>query len=60
MRYILTFLWSFFLVTMLNYVAGSIVGVGFDFKAGVIASVVLGVIAIIVTATISDEPVADL
>ncbi|MGN7387070.1 DUF2929 family protein [Sporosarcina sp. SAFN-015] len=60
MKYIITFVWSFLLVTMLNYVAGSIAGIAsFDFMGGVIASVILSVIVLGVTAVIPDEQVAD-
>lgn len=60
MKYIMAFVWSFLLVTMLNYVAGSIAGIPhFDFMGGVIASVVLGAIILIITSTMSDEEVAD-
>lgn len=61
MKYIMAFVWSFFLVTMLNYVAGSIAGVPtFDFMAGIVASVALGVMIIVISAIIPDGEVADL
>ncbi|WP_252502441.1 DUF2929 family protein [Sporosarcina sp. Marseille-Q4943] len=60
MKYIITFLWSFLLVTMVNYVAGSIAGIAsFDFMGGVIASIVLAVVILGITAVIPDEQVAD-
>ncbi len=59
MHYIMTFVWSFLLVAMLNYVAGSIVDVGFDFMAGVTVSIVLAVLVLIITAVIPDESPAD-
>ncbi|MDN4606856.1 DUF2929 family protein [Sporosarcina highlanderae] len=60
MKYIMTFFWSFLLVTMLNYVAGSIAGIAsFDFMTGLIASVVLSVIVIVMTSAIPDGEVAD-
>lgn len=60
MKYIMAFVWSFLLVTMLNYVAGSIAGiVSFDFMTGVIVSVILGVFIILITAAIPDGEVAD-
>ncbi|WP_224654165.1 DUF2929 family protein, partial [Escherichia coli] len=50
MKYIITLVRSFLLVTMLNYVAGSIAGIAsFDFMGGVIASVILSVIVLGVT-----------
>ncbi|MBD7985113.1 DUF2929 family protein [Sporosarcina sp. Sa2YVA2] len=60
MKYIMAFVWSFLLVTMLNYVAGSIAGItSFDFMTGVIVSVILGVFIIVITAAIPDGEVAD-
>lgn len=59
MHYIMTFVWSFLLVSMLNYVAGSIVGTSFDFMAGVTVSIVLAIIVLIITAIIPDESPAD-
>ncbi|GKV57899.1 DUF2929 domain-containing protein [Sporosarcina sp. NCCP-2222] len=60
MKYIMTFVWSFLLVTMLNYVTGSIADIqGFDFMGGVIVSVVLSIVVIAISAIIPDEPVAD-
>ncbi|WP_153731998.1 YjzD family protein [Sporosarcina obsidiansis] len=59
MHYIMTFVWSFLLVSMLNYVAGSIVGAEFDFMAGVTVSVVLAIIVLIITAIIPNDAPAD-
>ena len=60
MKFIITFLWSFLLVTMVNYVAGSIAGIAsFDFMGGVIAAVVMAIIVLVVTAIIPNEEVAD-
>lgn len=59
MHYIMTFVWSFLLVAMLNYVAGSIVGTEFDFMAGVTVSIVLAVLVLIITAIIPNESPAD-
>ncbi|GEN82937.1 hypothetical protein SLU01_12490 [Sporosarcina luteola] len=60
MKYIMTFIVSFALVTMLNYVAGSIAGIGsFDFAGGIIASVILSIVVLAITAIIPDEQVAD-
>ncbi|WP_232329769.1 DUF2929 family protein [Sporosarcina sp. P37] len=55
----MTFVWSFLLVAMLNYVAGSIGGFEFDFMAGVTVSIVLAVVVLIITAVIPDESPAD-
>ena len=59
MKFVMVFFWSFLLVTMTNYVAGSIAGVSFDLMGGVIAAVVLAVIVLAMTAMIPDEEVAD-
>ncbi len=58
MKFILTILWSFLLITMLNYVVSSVVAVPFDFLLGAIISVGVSVIIFIVTAIIPNEPVA--
>ncbi|WP_233192577.1 DUF2929 family protein [Sporosarcina sp. P2] len=55
----MTFVWSFLLVAMLNYVAGSIGGNAFDFMAGVTVSIVLAVLVLIITAIIPNESPAD-
>ncbi|MBE1555059.1 YjzD family protein [Sporosarcina limicola] len=59
MRYLMTFVWSFLLVTMLNYVAGSIANIPFDFISGAIMSVVLAVFVLIISASLPEGPVAD-
>ena len=59
MQYIMTSVWSFLLVAMLNYVAGSIVEAPFDFMTGVIVSIVMAVVVLIITAIIPDEAPAD-
>ncbi|MCG7344653.1 YjzD family protein [Sporosarcina sp. ACRSL] len=59
MKYIITFVMSFLLVSMTNYVAGSIAGVSFDLMGGVIASVVLAIVVLGITAILPDEEVAD-
>lgn len=58
MQYIITFLWSFLLITMLNYVVSSVLDVKFVFMTGVIISVVFSVIVFIIAALIPNEPVA--
>lgn len=55
MQYIITFFWSFLLVTMLNYVVSSVLGVSFDFMNGVIVSLVFSVLVIIIAAVIPNE-----
>jgi len=58
MKFIFAFIWSFCLVSMLNYVVSSVNGVPFDFATGAIASVVFAVLVLIVSAIIPNEPVA--
>ena len=48
MQYIVTFIWSFLLVSMLNYVVSSVLGVPFDFKTGAIVSVVFSILIFII------------
>ena len=59
MRFVMTFVWSFFLVAMLNYVAGSIANVGFDFLPGVIVSVIVAVVVILMGESFPEGEVAD-
>ena len=59
MQYIMTFFWSFLLVTMLNYVVSSVMGADFNFVAGAAISVVFSILVIIISAIIPNEPVAD-
>ena len=59
MRFVMTFFWSFCLVSMLNYVAGAIANVSFDFMPGVIVSVIAAVIVIILGETLPEGEVAD-
>lgn len=59
MQYIITFLWSFLLVTMLNYVVSSVMGVDFNFLAGAVISVVFSLLIFLIAAVIPNEPVAD-
>lgn len=55
----MTFFWSFCLITMLNYVAGSIADVPFDFMPGAIVSVVVSVIVIILGESFPEGEVSD-
>lgn len=59
MQYIMTFIWSFVLVTMLNYVVCSVLGAEFDFMTGVILSLVVSVLTLIAVAIIPNGPVAE-
>lgn len=55
MQYIATFVWSFLLVSMLNYVVSSVLGVDFNFQVGAILSVVFSVLIFIIGAIIPNE-----
>ena len=59
MQYIITFFWSFLLVTMLNYVVSSVLGVDFNFMNGVIVSLVFSVLVLIIAAVIPNESTPD-
>lgn len=59
MQYIGTFLWSFALISLLNYVVSSVQNVPFDFMIGVYLSLVVSVMIFIISAIIPNEPVAD-
>jgi len=56
MQYIVTFIWSFLLVSMLNYVVSAVIGVPFDFQTGAIISVVFSVLIFVIGAVIPNEP----
>lgn len=58
MKYIMTFIWSFLLVSMLNYVVSSVMNVGFtveNFQNGAIISVVFSVLIFAIGAIIPNE-----
>ncbi|MEG0261052.1 MAG: YjzD family protein [Lysinibacillus sp.] len=55
MQYIITFFWSFLLISMLNYVVSSVLGADFHFQVGVIISVVFSVLIFVVGAIIPNE-----
>ncbi|MER1998289.1 MAG: YjzD family protein [Lysinibacillus sp.] len=57
MQYIMTFFWSALLISMLNYVVSSVLGVQFDFVNGLIISVVFSVLVLIVAMIIPNDPV---
>lgn len=59
MQYIMTFFWSFLLVSMLNYVVSSVQNVPFNFVDGAIVSVAFSVLVLVIGAIIPNEPVAD-
>lgn len=55
MKYIMTFLWSFLLVSMLNYVVSSVLGAEFNFNNGAFISVIFAVLVFIISAIIPNE-----
>lgn len=60
MKYVFTLLWAVLLVSMLNYVSGSIAGLpNFDFTAGIIAAIVMFIFVLIIANAFPDEPVTD-
>ena len=59
MRYVLTFVWSFCLVTLLNYVVGAIANIPFNFEVGILISVVVAILVILVGESIPEGPVSD-
>ena len=59
MKFVMTFLWSFLLVTMVNYVTGSIANVPFDLVPGIVASVILSVVVLVISSLCPDDPVSD-
>ena len=59
MRFVMTFFWSFCLIAMLNYVAGSIANVPFDFMPGAIVSVIVAVVVILLGESFPEGEIAD-
>lgn len=58
MKYIMTFIWSFLLVSMLSYVVGAVMNVEFtaeSFQNGAIISVVFSVLIFVIGAVIPNE-----
>lgn len=59
MKYVMTFFWSFCLISMLNYVSGAIANVPFDFIPGAIVSLVVSVIIILLGESFPEGEIAD-
>ena len=55
----MTFVWSFLLVSLLNYVVGSIAAVPFDLAAGAVVSVILSFFIIILGESFPEGPISD-
>ena len=56
MQYIGTFLWSFFLISLLNYVVSAVQNVPFDFMIGVYISVGVTILIFVMSAIIPEGP----
>jgi hypothetical protein len=59
MQFIMTFVWSFLLITTLNYVVSSVNAVPFDFGLGAIVSIVFAVMLFIMSMVLPEEPLPD-
>ncbi|WP_019414146.1 YjzD family protein [Paenisporosarcina sp. TG20] len=57
MKLVFTLVWSFLLVSTLNYVVSSVNAVPFDFKLGAILSVGFAVMIYIISSIIPNDPV---
>ncbi|MBP3038836.1 YjzD family protein [Bacillaceae bacterium Marseille-Q3522] len=57
MRFIMTFIWTFILMQMLAYVAGQMLGTGYDFSVAAIISVIATPVLYLISAvTPKDAP----
>lgn len=56
MQYIGTFLWSFFLISLLNYVVSAVQNVPFDFMIGVYISIGVTILIFVMSAIIPEGP----
>lgn len=54
----MTLIWSFLLVTLVNYVAGAIANVPFHVEAGFMVAVVFSVLIVIVGESLTNEETA--
>ncbi len=59
MQYVMTLVWSFLLVTMLNYVVSSVLGVHFDFTTGAVISVIFAILVSLISAIIPNDPMPE-
>lgn len=59
MQYIGTIIWSFILITMVNYVVSAVQNVPFDFMLGVYISLAVSVMIFIIAALIPDATPAE-
>ncbi|ANU10333.1 hypothetical protein A1A1_08769 [Planococcus antarcticus DSM 14505] len=56
MQYIGTFLWSFLLISLVNYVVSAVQNVPFDFMIGVYISVGVSILIFVMSAIIPEGP----
>lgn len=56
MKYFWTLFWAFLLVHMLSYVAGSMMGVAYDFTTASILGVAATILILIVSAILPNQP----
>lgn len=59
MRFIMTFVWAFLLVTVVNYLASSIKAVDFVLEAGYVPAVALAILVFVLAAVIPNESTPD-
>jgi hypothetical protein len=55
LKYFWTIFWTFLLVLMLSYVAGSMVGVAFDFQTAAILGIVTSILLFILPAILPND-----
>lgn len=55
MKYFWTFFWTFLLVQMMYYVAGSMTGAVYDFKMGALLSVGVTILILLISTVIPDS-----
>ena len=55
----MTFVWSFDLVSMLNYVSRAIANVPFDIASGAIVSVIIAVLIVIIGESFQEKSVSN-
>lgn len=57
MKFVIALVWSFLLVTMLNYVVSSVAAVPFNFELGAILSLGFAALIFLISAIIPNDPV---
>ncbi|AIY06080.1 hypothetical protein Plano_2115 [Planococcus sp. PAMC 21323] len=59
MQYIGTFVWSFLLISLVNYVVSAVQNVPFDFMVGVYISIGVSILIFVMSAVIPNETAAE-